>query len=99
MPKRKNLHFVIPDPVIEVVVNSSKMDAPHARRPCIQCGSANSGLRAQKQESLGELFVQGLGSKGTILLPPKRCALDLRVGSPGDPNAHGLLSRDGVQAS
>ena len=89
MPERKNLDFVTADPVVKVVVNSSKMDAPYAFCLGIQCGDPDPRLRTKERKRLGELFVQCPRSKRPILLPPSSSLLNVRVGSLGNPNPHG----------
>ena len=44
VPEGKHNNFLTTDPVIKVVVNSRKMDAPHTPCLCVQCRSANSRL-------------------------------------------------------
>jgi len=99
VPEGKHFNFLTADPVVKIVVNSREMDAPHAPRPGVQCRGANSRLRDQKRKSLRQFFVQRAGRKGAILLPPNGGLLNMRVGAPGNPNSHSLISRDGGQAS
>ena len=44
VPESKHYNLLTTDPVVKIVVNSRKMDAPHA--PClgVQCRGANSRL-------------------------------------------------------
>jgi len=51
------LHFVTADPVVEIVVNSSKMDALHAFCLGIQRGNPDSRLRTEERKRFGEFFV------------------------------------------
>jgi hypothetical protein len=99
VPQCKNLHFVTADSVITIVVNSSEMDAPHFLCLGVQHQDPNSRLRAEERKRFRELFIQGDGSKRSILLPPSSSSLNVRVGSLGDPNSHGLISGDGGQVS
>lgn len=57
VPQRKNLHFFTADPVVKVVVNSSKMDAPYTFCLGIQRGNPDTRLRTEERKRLGELFV------------------------------------------
>ena len=44
VPVGKHDNLLTTDPVIKVVVNSRKMDAPHTPCLCVQCRRANSRL-------------------------------------------------------
>jgi hypothetical protein len=57
MPERKNLHFVTVDPIVKIVVNSSKVDAPHTFRPCVERSDPDPRLRAEERKRFGEFFV------------------------------------------
>ena len=99
VPEGKHLNLLTADPVVKIVVNSRQMDAPHALRLGVHCRGTNSRLCYQKREGLREFFVQRARRKGTILLPPNGGLFNMRIGTLGEPNSHGLISRDDGQAS
>ena len=74
MPKRKHLNLAMTNTIVEVVVNSREMQAPHGFRPDVQHRCADAGFGAQKRKRLRQFFVQGFRSKRAILIPPQRSA-------------------------
>src|SRR5437879_2997304 len=89
VPERKNLHFVAADPVVEIVVNSSKMNAPDSLRLGVQRRRSDSRLRTEQRKRFSEFILEGLGSRRAIPLPPDSGPLNMRVGSLGNPHSHG----------
>jgi len=90
VPEGKDLHLVAMNPVVKVVMNASKVDAPDAFGLSVQRRGSDSGLRAEQQKGLPQFFFQGPGGKRAISFPPSGSLVDVRIGSPGDPDAHGL---------
>jgi hypothetical protein len=56
--------------VVEKIVNSGQVHAPHTLSANIRNRCPDPGFDAQKRKSLRKFFVEGFGRKRTVLVPP-----------------------------
>ena len=99
VPKGKHLNLTAANTVVNVITNSRQMQTPHGRGTGVQHRRADTRLSTQKQENLGEIFVEGLRCKIAVLVPPLSGKINLTLRPLRDADLHGLFSRDDEQAS
>jgi hypothetical protein len=99
VPKGEHFNLTTADAIVEMVTNPGEMQTPYAFRTGMQQKRTNARLRAQKQESLREVLIEGFGRDVAILVPPPSGPINLRLGAFRDADIHSLSSRDDEQAS
>jgi hypothetical protein len=77
MPKGKHLNPIAADAVVEVITNPGDMQTPYTLRTRVQYRRADARLRAQKQESLREILVEGFRGNIAIFVPPPSRPINL----------------------
>ncbi len=92
MPERKHLNVTAAETIVEVITNPREMQTPYTFHTGVQNRRANTGLRAQKRESLREILVEGFRYNITIFVPPLSGPINLCPCAFRDADVHGLLA-------
>jgi hypothetical protein len=86
VPQCQNLDDILSlNTIVEMIVNSSEVKAPHVCEIGVRCSRTDIGLRSDELKSSGQLLPEQVGSCLAVLIPPTGGFADLTFGKGDNP--------------
>ena len=70
MPESDHFDGIDSDSTVDVIADTAKMDAPHAREVDVRCSSSEEGVASDELEASSKLLDKSIGGPMPIFQPP-----------------------------